>query len=121
MVKHNFIRADGILILEPEAALQSSDFNELSSLIDPYIAEHGKLNGLVIHTDSFPGWQDFASMISHIKFVKEHHARIRKVAAVADEGVISILPTIADRFVKADVRQFGHDDLDNALEWIKQD
>ena len=121
MIKHNFIQAEGILVLEPEAPLQSGDFDELSSLIDPYIAEHGKLNGLVIHTESFPGWEDFASMITHIKFVKEHHALIRKVALVADEGVLSILPTIADRFVQADVRHFGHDDLDNALEWIKQD
>jgi len=121
MIKHEFIEDDGILIIEPATSLLTSDFDMLSSIVDPYIEQHGKLNGLVIHTESFPGWQDFASMLAHIKFVKDHHALISKVAAVADEGVIAILPTIADRFVKADVRHFGSDDMDSAIEWIKQD
>ncbi len=121
MIKHDFLKDDGILIIEPVSSLQESDFDMLSTLVDPYIQENGKLNGLVIHTESFPGWQDFASMLAHIKFVKDHHALISKVAAVADEGVIAILPTIADRFVKADVRHFGSDDMDSAIEWIKQD
>jgi len=121
MIKHEFLKDDGILIVEPVSSLQESEFDMLSTLVDPYIQENGKLNGLVIHTESFPGWQDFASMLAHIKFVKDHHALIRKVAAVADEGIIAILPAIADRFVKADVKHFGADDLDGALDWIKRD
>jgi len=121
MIKHEFRKNDGILIIEPQSSLQASDFDMLSNIIDPYIQENSKLNGLVIHTESFPGWQDFGAMLAHIKFVKDHHAHIRKVAAVADEGIIAILPTIADRFVKADVRHFGADDLDSAIEWVKQD
>ena len=120
MIKHEFRENDGILIIEPESSLQASDFDTLSSIIDPYIEENGKLNGLVIHTESFPGWQDFGAMLAHVKFVKDHHAHISKVAAVADEGIIAILPTIADHFVRADVKHFGVDDLDSAIEWIKQ-
>ena len=37
-----------------------------------------------------------------------------------NDGIIAILPTIADHFVKADVRHFGSDDLDSAIEWAKQ-
>jgi len=121
MIKHEFLKDDGILIIEPVSSLQETDFDILSTLVDPYIQENGKLNGLVIHTESFPGWHDFAAMLAHIKFVKDHHALISKVAAVADEGIIAILPAIADRFVKADVKHFGADDLDEALDWIKQD
>jgi hypothetical protein len=121
MIKHEFNKNDGILIIEPETSLQASDFDMLSNIVDPYIQENGKLNGLVIHTESFPGWHDFSAMLAHIKFVKDHHTHISKVAAVADEGIIAILPAIADHFVKADVRHFGADDLENAIEWIKQD
>lgn len=121
MIKHDLLKDDGILVIEPETSLHTSDFDMLSNIVDPYIRENGKLNGLIIHTESFPGWQDFASMLTHIKFVKHHHALINKVAAVADDGIIAILPAIADRFVKADVRHFGADDLDNAIEWIKQE
>lgn len=120
MIKHEFLKNDGILIIEPESSLQASDFDMLSNIVDPYIKDNGKLNGLIIHTESFPGWQDFGAMLAHIKFVKEHHTHIRKVAAVADEGIIAILPTIADRFIKADVMHFGSDDLDSAIEWTKQ-
>ena len=121
MIKHEFRKNDGILIIEPQTSLQASDFDTLSDIVDPYIQENGTLNGLVIHTESFPGWHDFGAMLAHIKFVKDHHAHISKVAAVADEGIIAILPAIADHFVKADVKHFGSDDLENAIEWIKQD
>ena len=120
MIKHEFRENDGILIIEPESSLQASDFDMLSSIVDPHINKNCKLNGLVIHTESFPGWQDFGAMLAHVKFVKDHHAHISKVAAVADEGIIAILPTIADHFVRADVKHFGVDDLDSAIEWIKQ-
>lgn len=120
MIKYEFRENDGILIIEPESSLQASDFDTLSSIIDPYIEENGKLNGLVIHTESFPGWQDFGAMLAHIKFVKDHHAHISKVAAVADEDIIAILPTIADHFVRAGVKHFGADDLEGAIEWTQQ-
>jgi hypothetical protein len=120
MIKHEFRENDGILIIEPESSLQASDFDTLSSIVDPYIEENGKLNGLVIHTESFPGWQDFGAMLAHVIFVKHHHAHISKVAAVADEGIIAILPTIADHFVKAGVKHFGADNLDCVVEWAKQ-
>jgi hypothetical protein len=120
MIKHEFRKNDGILIIEPDSSLQASDFDMLSSIVDPYIKDNGKLNGLIIHTESFPGWQGFGAMLAHVKFVKDHHAHISKVAAVADEGIIAILPAIADHFVKADVRHFGADDLESAIEWTKQ-
>ena len=60
-------------------------------------------------------------MCAHIKFVKHHHALISKVAVAADEGIIAVLPAIADRFVNAYVKHFGSDDLDGALDWIKRD
>ena len=55
MIKYEFLKDDGILIIEPVSSLQQSDFDMLSTLVDPYIQENGKLNGLVIHTESFPG------------------------------------------------------------------
>ena len=121
MINHEFLQDNGILIIKPEASLQSGDFDELSSLVDPYVADHGKLAGLVIHTESFPGWQNFASMLAHIKFVKEHHSSISKVAVVVDKGIVTALPALADRFVQARIKRFDYDDLDAAITWIKQD
>lgn len=99
MNKHEFLADAGILIIKPDTSLISHDFVMLTTIVDPYIHEHGKLNGPVIHAESFPGWQGFASRHAHFQYVKDHHALICKFAAVADEGTIADLPLFADRFV----------------------
>lgn len=119
MIKHEFREHEGILIIEPIASLHSNDFDLVSTVIDPYIEQNGNLNGVIIHTGSFPGWEDFASMLAHIKFVKDHHDVINKVAVVTDDGIASVMPAIADRFVKAEVRHFPYNDLDKAVEWAQ--
>ncbi|MDH3514889.1 MAG: STAS/SEC14 domain-containing protein, partial [Gammaproteobacteria bacterium] len=76
------------------------------------------LNGLMIHAKSFPGWHDFAAMVTHFNFVKNHHQRIAKVAAVTDSGFLAILPSIAKHFVHADVCHFDYGDKEKALKWL---
>ena len=95
------------------------EFQVLAQAVDPYIKEKGKLNGLMIYVESFPGWKIFAALVSHFKFVKNHHQNIRKVAAVTDSGFLPILPHVADHFVHADVRHFDYRDRESALDWLK--
>jgi len=119
MLKHELLRNESILIVKPEAPLESKDFGELSREVDPYIEETGKLKGLMIYAESFPGWDNFAALLSHIKFIKNHHQRIRKVAAVTDSGFLSILPRVASHFVRAEIRHFAWHDKEAALNWLK--
>jgi tRNA U38,U39,U40 pseudouridine synthase TruA len=90
----------------------------LAREVDPYIQEKGSLNGLMIHAKSFPGWHDFAALVSHFRFVKDHHQRIAKIAAVTDNGFLAILPSIAKHFVHADIRHFDYNNKENALKWL---
>ena len=120
MLNSELLKEDRILIVSPDDALEASDFERLASHIDPFIEENGSLNGLMIYTESFPGWENFAGLVSHIKFVKNHHKQIKKVAAVTDSGIASFLPTIAKHFVDADIRHFNYQDKDAALSWLKQ-
>lgn len=108
-----------ILIITPEGSLKEADFKRLTEEVDPFIEAMGKLNGLMIYTESFPGWENFAALLSHMKFVKEHHHQIKKVAAVTDSGFLSILPRVANYFVQAEVRHFSYKDKDEALDWLK--
>ena len=119
MIHHELLRDEGILIVISEGPLESMDFEVLAREVDPYIEEEGKLNGLIIYAESFPGWNNFAALVSHFKFVKNHHQNIRKVAAVTDSGFLSILPRIANHFVHADVRHFDYRDKERALNWLK--
>ena len=118
MLKHKLLRDAGILIVEPHSPLASADFSELVTEVDPYIEEHGQLHGLLIYVESFPGWSDFAALLSHIKFIKNHHQKINRIAAVTDSGFLSIMPMVASHFVEAEIRHFPFEEKENALNWI---
>lgn len=118
MIHHELRRDIGVLIVTPQGPLEKTDFEMLAREVDPYIEEQGKLNGLMIYAKSFPGWHDFAALVSHLKFVKNHHQHIAKVAAVTDSGFLSILPPVVKHFVRADVRHFDYGDKENALKWL---
>jgi hypothetical protein len=109
----------GIVTVTPSAQLNEQDFKLLANEVDPYIEKEGKLNGLIIQIELFPEWKDFAGLISHLKFVREHHKKIKKVAVVTDGQIISIMPKIVDHFVNAKVKYFPYDSLDEAVLWVQ--
>lgn len=109
----------GIVTVTPSTPLNKQDFVLLANEVDPYIEKEGKLNGLIIQIESFPGWEDFAGLMSHLKFVREHHKKIEKVAAVSDGKIVSIMPRIVDHFVSAKVKYFPYESLDEAISWVK--
>jgi tRNA U38,U39,U40 pseudouridine synthase TruA len=121
MLKYELNHAEGILIIRPNGPLESTDFEKLVQEVDPYIIEKGKLNGLMIYAKSFPGWDNFAAFLSHMKFVKSHHQKIKKIAAVTDSSFLSIMPQVANHFVKAEIKHFDYDDKDAALNWLRAD
>ena len=119
MLQIKFDKDAGIVTVTPSAPLDEKDFALLASEVDPYIEKEGKLNGLIIQVESFPGWEDFAGLISHLKFVREHHTKIEKVAAVSDGRIVSIMPKIVDHFVNAKVKYFPYESLDEAILWVQ--
>ncbi|MDA3800144.1 MAG: STAS/SEC14 domain-containing protein [Kiritimatiellae bacterium] len=118
MLHINLNKASGIVIAEPDGKLSKEDFVEAAKLIDPYIEETGKLNGIIIHTQSFPGWESFGAMVKHFKFVKNHHQCISHVAIVTDSKIGNTAEHIGSHFVKAEVKSFGYDEIEQAKEWI---
>lgn len=120
MLDFELLDNDGIIRVHPQAPLLARDFAQLSETVDRYLTRHKALKGLIISTEDFPGWEDFAALVSHLKFVRDHHKRIGKVAAVSNDTLLSILPPIANHFVDAEVRHFDSTQGDDALNWIKQ-
>ncbi len=121
MLKINFSEAEGIVILEPDGELSESDFKTAAETIDPYIEKVGKLNGLIIHVRSFPGWDSFTSFITHMKFVKQHHEKVSRIAIVTDSPIGSIAENIVSHFVNAEIKNFTFDELEYAKKWIVSD
>lgn len=120
MLQHELRRDIGILIVTPQGPLREKDFEILSREVDPYIEAKGKLNGLMIHTKTFPGWVDFAAIVSHFKFVINHQQHIARVAVVTDNGLFAKLPRIVNLFVRTEIRHFDYGDKENALKWLCQ-
>ena len=118
MIKSELLKDQGVLIVSPVGRLEVSDFEHLAQEVDPYIEQNGRLRGLMVQTESFPGWADFAALLSHLKFVRDHQSKIEKVAAVSDSGFLRIIPSVASHFVKAEVRHFDYHDKEKALGWL---
>jgi len=95
MISYELLRDEGILVVEPQGKLEAADFAALTREVDPYIEENGRLRGLLIQSESFPGWGDFGALISHLGFIRDHHRDIGRVAAVTDSTFLSIAPRIA--------------------------
>lgn len=118
MLTYTLDRENLVLTVTPEGKLEAADFAQLAEALDPVLEELGPLKGLLIETETFPGWQDFAALISHLRFVRDHHARIKRVAAVTDSAFLAILPQVASHFIKAEVRHFKFQDRVTALDWV---
>jgi hypothetical protein len=121
MLRYELLPDEQLLIVSPDDSLTATDFEELARAVDPYIEEHGRLRGLMVYTKSFPGWDDFAGLIAHMKFVKNHHQYVERVAAVTDSNFLSVAPRIAKLFVQAEVKRFPFADKHAALAWLKSD
>ena len=109
---------NGIAILEPEGALSKENFKSASNIIDPYIAQHGRLEGVIIHTKSFPGWDSFGALISHLRFVKEHHKKLSRLAISTNSAIGNFAEVIVSHFVSAEIMNFSFEEVDQAKKWI---
>jgi hypothetical protein len=119
MLKHTLLSPEGILILEPESPLDVADFAALGRQIDPYIAKHGKLPGLMVHAKAFPGWSNLDGFLAHIKFIEGHLQKVRKIAVVSDNHLLTEVPVMVASLVRAEIRHFPESQYDAALRWLK--
>jgi hypothetical protein len=120
MLNHTLLRPEGILMLEPNAPLEADDFEGLAREIDPYISEHGKLAGLMIHAKTFPGWVNLEAFLAHMRFIERHHQKVHRLAVVSDSRLLTELPRIATHLVRAEVKHFSESAYEEALQWLRE-
>ena len=116
-VTHRLLPERGVLVVDVRQALRAQDFDALATTADQWIDAHGDLAGSSIHARSFPGWENLGGLIRHIRFLRDHHRRVRRVALASDSKLADVAPKLAEHFVQAEVRRFGYDELDAAIGW----
>ena len=116
-VAHHLVPESGVLVVEVTAPLRAQDFDALAATADTWLETHDALPGVVIHARQFPGWENAASMLRHLRFVRDHHRAVRRVALAADGKQADLIAGLAEHFVHAEIKRFGYDDLDEAVAW----
>jgi len=119
MIQHHLDEAEGIIIVTPQGPSAAGDFEALRDEVDPFIERVGALRGLLIQAEAFPGWDGLAGLTAHLRFVRDHHRLIRRVAVVSDSAVLSHLPQLASHFVAAEVRHFPEAEREGAFDWVR--
>jgi hypothetical protein len=118
MIEFDLDTAHSILEVRPQSALDANDFTELAKAVDPLIETNGDIAGLIINAPKFPGWDSFGTMVTHFRFVREHHKHVKKVAVVTDSHLADVAEHLASHFVSAEIRHFSGDQLHQARQWI---
>ncbi|SDB16281.1 SpoIIAA-like [Desulfonatronum thiosulfatophilum] len=120
MIEHTLDEQRSVLHVRPSGPLREEDFEILARKVDPFIKRSGGLRGLLIETADFPGWTDTAAALRHIRFVRNHHREIDKVAIVTDSPIGEVADHLVDHFVAAEIRQFPYGERDAAMKWLNQ-
>ena len=107
----------GIVVIEVAAPLRVADFDALAATVDSWLATHDALQGVVVHARAVPGWENLRALLRHLRFVRDHHRRVRRVALAVDGALADLAPTVAGHFVRAQLRRFAYDQLDAAIAW----
>ena len=110
--------AHNCLVLEPSGPLTRRDLDALTERFDARVNATDRVPNLVIRAGSFPAWADFAALLKHLRFIREHHRLVERVAIVSDARALDLAPRLARRFVSADVRHFPAADFEAALAWV---
>ena len=120
MLKHKLLSPEGILILEPSSPLEAADFEAVAHEIDPYLAEHDTLAGVMVFAKAFPGWLNLEAAIAHLQLIESYHQKIKKLAVVSDNGLLAELPKIVAHLVHPDVKHFSESAYEDALRWLRE-
>lgn len=118
MIEYTLDRESSVLHVRPTGPLAGEDFDNLAKTVDPFIELTGGLRGLILETARFPGWEDLGAAIRHFRFVRDHHRKIKKIAAVTDSPLGDAAEHIASHFVAAEIRHFPAGRVEDAKAWI---
>ena len=119
VLEYTILKPEGILVLQPSKSLSKGDFAGLSAFVDTYLADHASIHGVLIHAEAFPGWENFAGFTAHIRFVRNHHQKIERVALVTDSPVARVAEALAKHFIAAEIKHLPFADYEKALSWLK--
>jgi hypothetical protein len=114
-IPHELVPDSGVLVVRPNKAISAEDIESLDATVDARLEVEGKLSGLVIHANRFPGWESLGNFFRHARLSRDHRS---EVVAVIIDGTLPELATALAERLNAEVKHFACDDYASAMEWI---
>lgn len=108
----------GILEIRPTGTLSEHDFKSMAAELETIEKDQRTLNGILIRTENFPGYESFSDMLAHAEFIAEFRDRIPKVAVCTDSTVAGLMQVIGKVFTEGEVRKFDYGNRDEAEKWL---
>ncbi|WP_425044165.1 STAS/SEC14 domain-containing protein [Primorskyibacter sp. S87] len=90
---------------------------DLDARIRERQADHGGFR-LLLDLTEFDGWQGLSALASHFSLVRDHAGIPDRVAILGDKSWQHMAQRVAGRFLNAETRFFGGDELDQAKSWL---
>jgi len=118
MIDYRLDAARSVLHVHVLSALEAGDFVALDKSVDAHLDGAGRLNGIVIEAPSFPGWDSLGAMAAHIRFVRDHHKLLRRVAVVTGSPMGNVAERLASHFVAAEIKRFDAGQGAAAADWV---
>ena len=71
----------------------------------------------MIHAREFPGWENLGSLLRHLRFVRDHHRKVKRLALAADTKLANLAASLGEHFARAEVKKFTFGELESAIAW----
>lgn len=116
MITTELIAPDALKIVVPER-LKADDFRLIGPQFEAIVNAHGKIR-LLIDASHFGGWENLAAFETHATFVRDHQAKVERIAVIAPHEWQHWLIGAVRLFVHPQVRAFDEAQVGVALEWL---
>ena len=117
MINTEWLRVDEVIAIRPDGAIDDEDFLKVGAIIDPVIARKGRLEGLLVDTRGFAGWDDAHALLAHMRFVHAHQTKVARIAVVGDHWWLRAAPSI-EPFYGTPIKVFAGAEEDAAKVWL---
>jgi hypothetical protein len=114
LLDRSILENDGIVVLWPDTTPTDEDIDDARAQVDLYLENNASIHGVLI-----AGWEGFAGLIDHVRFVRDYHTKIERVALVTDTYFPPGADALAKHFLEATIKHFSYADYDKALKWLK--
>ena len=120
MLSYEIEEEEGILLIELTGPITRTVLDALTRDVEGYLRRKGTIQGLIVHTRSFPQWQNLSAFLKDMRFVLTYERRIRRVASVTDSPLLMLLHGIVRHVFSPEIRHFSYGDMEAARKWIRE-